>query len=343
MIGVALAEKGFIPDFLVRLGIRARLKATLKSVSDPNEELARQRKADWIQTLKESPIALVPEVANEQHYELPPPFFQHVLGERLKYSSGYWPEAGMDLNESEVAMLKLSCQRAELEDGLEVLELGCGWGSLSLWMAENYPKSKILAVSNSRDQKKFIEGQMMARGITNLTIQTADMNDFQTDRVFDRVVSIEMFEHMRNYEQLMSQVSGWLNPGGKLFIHIFTHRDIAYPYVDNGPKDWMTRFFFTGGQMPSADLLPQFAQDKLNLEDQWKVNGVHYQRTSRAWLEKMDQEIQQIKPLFEETYGAGNTTTWVNRWRLFFMACEELFGFNNGDEWFVSHYRFKKI
>lgn len=343
MIGVALAEKGLIPDFLIRIGIRARLKATLKAVSDPNEELARQRKTDWIQTLKKSPIALVPEVANEQHYELPPPFFQHVLGKRLKYSSGYWPEEGMDLNESEVAMLKLTCERAELEDGMEILELGCGWGSLSIWMAENYPKSKILAVSNSRDQREFIEDQVKAKGINNLTILTADMNDFQTDRTFNRVVSIEMFEHMRNYEQLMTQVAGWLQPDGKLFIHIFTHRDIAYPYVDNGPKDWMTRFFFTGGQMPSADLLPQFARSELNLEVQWKVNGVHYQRTSRAWLKKMDEEIRQIKPLFEETYGKGNTTTWVNRWRLFFMACEELFGFRNGDEWFVSHYLFKKI
>lgn len=343
MTGIQIAEKGIIPDFLIRWGIRKRLKSTLDQVSEPTQELAQQRKDDWIRTLKESPIALVPEKANEQHYELPPGFFELVLGKRLKYSSGYWPEESLDLDGSEIAMLKLSCQRAELVDGMDILELGCGWGSLSLWMAEQYPKSNILAVSNSRDQREFIEKQIKTRNISNLRIQTADMNDFSVDRSFDRVMSIEMFEHMRNYEALMKRVSGWLKPGGKLFVHIFTHKSIAYPYVNRGPEDWMTRYFFEGGQMPSADLLPQFAQDVLNLDEQWSVNGRHYQKTSRAWLDEMDSRKSSIMPIMEKTYGNSDSRIWFQRWRLFFMACEELFGFKNGTEWFVSHYLFKKL
>ncbi len=343
MIMVNLAEKGFLPDFLIRIGIRMRHQSTLDENSDSTAEMGRARKAEWIRTLQESPVALVPELANEQHYELPPPFFELVLGKRLKYSSGYWPEKGMSLDASEEAMLALTCQRADLADGMDILELGCGWGSLSLWMAENYPQSNILAVSNSRDQRIFIEKQIASKGLKNLQIQTADMNNFDADRTFDRVVSIEMFEHMRNYEKLMGRISAWLKPDGKLFVHIFTHKELAYPFVDNGPKDWMSKHFFSGGQMPSADLLPQFAQNLFELEEQWKVSGEHYQKTSRAWLNKMDEKQEEIQPVFEETYGKQNAKVWINRWRLFFMACETLFGTKNGTEWFVSHYLFKSI
>ncbi len=342
MIGVALAERGLVPDALIRIGIRARLKNTLAEVTEATEALDRSRKEKWIEELRRSPIALVPEKANEQHYELPPAFFELVLGKHLKYSSGYWPKAKMGLNESESSMLELTCARAELKDGQEILELGCGWGSLSLWMAEHYPKSRILAVSNSADQRKFILNRASERGLNNLAVQTADMNDFSTERRFNRVVSIEMFEHMRNYDQLMNRISAWLNPGGKLFVHIFTHDRIAYPYVDSGPKDLMTRFFFAGGQMPSHDLLPHFAQPTLKHENSWKVDGKHYGKTSRAWLNKMDASKGAIMGVFKETYGADQAALWFQRWRLFFMACEELFNFNGGKAWYVSHYRFIK-
>jgi cyclopropane-fatty-acyl-phospholipid synthase len=336
------AEKGLIPDFLIRWGIRKRLKATIQQVSDPTQDLAQQRKEDWIKTLKESPVALVPELANEQHYELPPGFFELVLGKHLKYSSGYWPTGVRDLDASEAAMLQLSCERAELSDGMDILELGCGWGSLSLWMAENYPNSRIVAVSNSGDQREFIERRIADRAIKNLQVQTKDMNTFSIQQKFDRVVSIEMFEHMRNYEELMTRISEWLKPEGKLFVHIFTHRSIAYPYLNRGPEDWMTKYFFEGGQMPSADLLPRFGGRVLELQDQWEISGKHYQKTSRAWLDQMDRLKDSVLPVLEQTYGKANSKVWYQRWRLFFMACEELFGFRNGTEWYVSHYLFKK-
>lgn len=342
MIGIELAERGLLPDALTRVGIRARLKHTLQEVSEANAHLDQVRKESWIQELRQSPIALVPEKANEQHYELPPEFFELVLGKHLKYSSAYWRKSKMGLDEAEASMLKLSCERAELKNGQHVLELGCGWGSLSLWMAEHYPESHILAVSNSKDQRKFIMSKAQSLGLTNIEVQTVDMNNFITERQFDRVVSIEMFEHMRNYELLMNHISSWLVPGGKLFVHIFTHDHIAYPYVDNGPKDWMTRFFFTGGQMPSHDLLPQFSPDDLKHERSWKVDGNHYRKTSRAWLKKMDASKPAILAIFKETYGSHQAGIWFQRWRLFFMACEELFGFQNGTEWYVSHYLFEK-
>ncbi|NQV43184.1 MAG: class I SAM-dependent methyltransferase [Candidatus Marinimicrobia bacterium] len=343
MIEVALAERGFIPDFLIRMGIRARLQNTLDEVTEPTEALAQIRKQKWIAELRQSPIALVPEKANEQHYELPPEFFKMALGGHLKYSSGYWPEKETTLDGSESEMLQLSCERAELADGQDILELGCGWGSLSLWMASHYPNSNILAVSNSNDQRKFIMGKALKLGLKNLRVETADMNDFGTEQIYDRVISIEMFEHMRNYESLMERITVWLKPGGKLFVHIFTHDQIAYPFLDRGPEDWMTRFFFTGGQMPSHDLLPQFATSHLKHSESWKVNGRNYAKTSRAWLKKTDQSRPAIINLFKLTYGADQARVWFHRWRLFFMACEELFNFKGGDEWYVSHYLFTKL
>ena len=338
---ILLAEKGLLPDAIIRLGIRRLCRQRLVDASNINETLMEQEHAAWIDVLKESPIALVPEKANEQHYEVPPRLFELVLGDRLKYSSGLWPEGVSSLDESEVAMLKLTIQRAGLVDGQDVLELGCGWGSLTLYMAECFPKSKITAVSNSNDQRQFIEARCEERNLKNVEIITADMNDFETAKLFDRVVSIEMFEHMRNYEKLLGRVNVWLKNKGKLFVHIFSHQKIAYPFEDNDDADWMAREFFSGGQMPSHRLLMSFP-GQMKIEKDWRVSGTHYEKTSLAWLQKMDKNKAEVLELFKKTYGESDANSWFQRWRIFFMSCEVLFGFNRGSEWGVSHYLFEK-
>jgi len=338
---IDLAEKGIMPDFLIRSGIRRMQKERLlweKSRSVSEVEAHHQ---NWVNEMKGSSIAYVPEKANEQHYEVPPDFFVNALGKHLKYSSGYWPEGVTTLDDSEFAMLKLSAERAEITNGDNILELGCGWGSLTLYMAENYPKSHITAVSNSRDQRLFIEKKCQERGFENVKVITADMNEFTIDEKFERIVSVEMFEHMRNYEHLLDKVSSWLRPSGKLFIHIFTHKTLVYPFTEDDEGDWMGRNFFSGGIMPSHQLLLYF-QKKLNIEMSWRFNGSHYEKTSLAWLNKMDSNKNEIMAIFSETYGTGNAPIWFQRWRIFFMACEVLFGYDNGREWGVSHYRFVK-
>jgi len=338
---ILLAEKGLLPDAIIRLGIRRLCRQRLVDASNINETLMEQEHAAWIDVLKESPIALVPEKANEQHYEVPPRLFELVLGDRLKYSSGLWPEGVSSLDESEVAMLKLTTDRAGLVDGQDVLELGCGWGSLTLYMAECFPKSKITAVSNSNDQRQFIEARCEERNLKNVEIITADMNDFETTKLFDRVISIEMFEHMRNYEKLLGRVNVWLKNKGKLFVHIFSHQKIAYPFEDNDDADWMAREFFSGGQMPSHRLLMCFP-GQMKIEKDWRVSGTHYEKTSLAWLQKMDKNKAEVLELFKKTYGESDANSWFQRWRIFFMSCEVLFGFNRGSEWGVSHYLFEK-
>ena len=338
---IDLAESGIMPDFFIRSGIRRMQKERIlwsQSRSISEVEVHHQ---DWIEKMKKSSIAYVPEKANEQHYEVPPLFFENVLGKHLKYSSGYWPAGVSTLDDSEYEMLKISSERAELVDGQSILELGCGWGSLTLFMAEKYQKSSITAVSNSRDQRKFIEQQCKDRGLENVHVITADMNDFSIDSSFDRVVSIEMFEHMRNYELLLNKISGWLKPGGKLFIHIFTHKTLVYPFTEEGEGDWMGRNFFSGGIMPSHQLLLYFQND-LKIESTWRFSGTHYERTSLAWLNKMDSQKNEITEIFYKAYGKDQTPVWFQRWRIFFMACEVLFGYDNGREWGVSHYRFVK-
>ena len=338
---ILLAEKGLLPDAIIRLGIRRLCRQRLVDASNINETLMEQDHAAWIDVLKESPIALVPEKANEQHYEVPPRLFELVLGDRLKYSSGLWPEGVSSLDESEVAMLKLTTDKAGLVDGQDVLELGCGWGSLTLYMAECFPKSKITAVSNSNDQRQFIEARCEERNLKNVEIITADMNDFETTKLFDRVISIEMFEHMRNYEKLLGRVNVWLKNKGKLFVHIFSHQKIAYPFEDNDDADWMAREFFSGGQMPSHRLLMSFP-GQMKIEKDWRVSGTHYEKTSLAWLQKMDKNKAEVLELFKKTYGESDANSWFQRWRIFFMSCEVLFGFNRGSEWGVSHYLFEK-
>ena len=337
---IELAEKGIIPDYFIRQGIVRNCENRLNNENVSNTEKVSTKKQSWIQQMKESPIALVPEKANEQHYEVPPAFFEKVLGKHLKYSSGYWPDGVNSLDESEESMLELSFERAQLADGDSILELGCGWGSLTCYMASKLPNSKITAVSNSKDQKEHILNRCKNQGLDNIEVITADMNDFGTENKYDRVVSIEMFEHMRNYKKLLSKISSWLHDDGKLFIHIFTHQSVVYPFENQGEADWMAREFFSGGMMPSHDLLLHF-QDDLIIDDVWSMSGTHYEKTSLAWVNKMDANKDSIMKIFLKTYG-DDAKLWFQRWRIFFMSCEKLFGYNNGSEWGVSHYRFSK-
>ena len=338
---ITLAEKGLIPDIFIRIGIRELCRKRLKWATQVGSEMVEDYHQKWVEELKKSPIALVPEKANEQHYEVPPEFFEYTLGKHLKYSSGYWPNGVTSLDDSESSMLELTFQRADLKDNMDILELGCGWGSLTCYMAKHLPNAKITAVSNSNDQRKYIQERCVKNGIENVTVLTTDMNDFKISETFDRVVSVEMFEHMRNYDELMNRISTYLKLDGKLFIHIFSHNSLVYPFEDQGPGDWMAREFFSGGQMPSHRLLLYF-QDKLNIEKVWRLNGSHYAKTSLAWLKNMDNNKKSILNIFSKVYGNNNAKIWWQRWRIFFMSCDELFGMDNGNEWGVSHYLFKK-
>ncbi len=339
-LGVSLMERGYLPDVLTCWGIRRLLAARLRQKDLRDVEANRTQLMAWVQTLQDSPLAINTSDANAQHYEVPAAFFLKVLGPRLKYSSCLWTQDVSTLAQAEQAMLRLTCQRARIQDGQAILDLGCGWGSLSLWLAEHYPQAQITGVSNSRTQREFIVEQAESKNLLNLTIITADINDFAPTTRFDRVVSIEMMEHVRNYQQLFSRIRQWLKPDGKLFSHIFCHKQFAYPYELHGDDqtDWMTRYFFLGGQMPSDDLFLHF-QDDLSIEEHWNVNGNHYAKTLRTWLAQMDAQQSDLMPLFRQTYG-DQAVVWWNRWRVFFLACAELFAYQGGNEWYVSHYLF---
>lgn len=343
MIGQAikLIEKGLVPDQLIRSGIKKLCRQRLQEQYTDDCEMQSELYHDFWQELKQSQIAIETDKANEQHYELPTEFFQYALGKRLKYSSAYWAQDCHDLSAAEVAMLNCYCERGQFKDGQEILELGCGWGSLTLFLAEKYPNSHITAISNSNSQREYILRQAEQKNLQNLTIITTDINDFETDKKHDRIVSIEMFEHVRNYQELFQKLSGWLKADGKLFLHIFCHRYLMYPYQEEGEDNWMGRYFFSGGQMPAADTFLLF-QNKLQIEQRWLVGGQHYEKTANAWLRNMDKHKPSIIPIFEKTYGQDFANIWFQRWRIFFMACAELFGYAKGNEWMVAHYRFSK-
>lgn len=338
---VSWTESGLVPDAVIRAGIRRLLESKRREIHSGDVEHAATVENRFVDAMNASPIALVPELANEQHYEVPAEFFTQVMGEHRKYSCCYWPNDVRNLSEAETAALEITVRRAGITDGMHVLDLGCGWGSLSLWIAEHFPGASLTAVSNSRSQREFILQQARDRQITNIDVIVCDMNEFGTSSRFDRVVSIEMFEHMRNYRELFRRIDGWLRPGGRFFMHIFCHRTTPYEYIDKGPSDWMSRYFFSGGIMPSANLPLRFAEH-LTIEKRWHWNGQHYAQTCNAWLDRMDGNRQAIMPVLEKCYGKANAELWWQRWRIFFMACAELFDYDEGHEWFVGHYLFRK-
>jgi len=346
-LSLRLLERDLLPDAVIRFGIRRLLAERLRDERRGDVEAQQASLMRLVERLRESPVAIATREANEQHYEVPTAFFEQVLGPHLKYSSCYYRAGATSLGEAEAAMLGLTCERARLRDGEDILELGCGWGSLTLWMAAHYPGARITAVSNSRTQKDFIDARAAERGLRNVEVITCDANvlDFPAGRRFDRVVSVEMFEHMRNYETLLRRIAGWMRPEATLFVHIFTHKELAYPFEvtgsGDGPGDWMSKYFFTGGIMPSDDLLLYFQSD-LQVREHWHVPGRHYQQTAEAWLTNMDRARASILPLFESTYGGADARKWWVYWRVFFMSCAELWGYRGGEEWIVSHYLFQR-
>lgn len=340
-LGIDAVERGWVPDPLTRAAIRRLCRQRLSRTEAEIRQAGAARLA-FVESLRSGPVAPVPEKANQQHYELPPEFFGEVLGPRRKYSCCYYETERSTLAEAEEAALARTCETAELADGQDILELGCGWGSLTLWMAEKYQASRITAVSNSAPQRKYIESQAAAKGLSNVRVITADMNDFEIQAAaFDRVVSVEMFEHMRNYEELTRRIARWLRPGGKLFVHIFCHKAFAYPFETEGSADWMGRHFFTGGIMPATKSLHEFERH-LRVVRQVDWNGRHYKRTAEDWLVNLDRRRDVVRPILAGVYGPREADRALNRWRIFFLAVAELFGFEGGDEWFVSHYLFEQ-
>ncbi|PIM54891.1 SAM-dependent methyltransferase [Roseateles chitinivorans] len=342
-IAVRLAERGLLPEAAVRLGIRRLLRLRLDEAHHQDPEAAAALTQEFLAGLRAAPLAVLPEQANAQHYELPPALFEAMLGPRRKYSCCWWPEGVDNLAAAEEAALAETAARAGLADGQTILELGCGWGSLSLWMAEHLPASEILAVSNSASQRAFIEAQALRLGLRNLQVRTADFSswgdDGQLDRRFDRIVSVEMFEHLRNWPRAFRKVSNWLRDDGRFFLHVFAHREAPYAFEVRDATDWMSRHFFSGGMMPSDDLA-LLCQDDLALLQRWRWDGRHYARTAAAWLERLDAHRAELMPVFDRVYGPDDAPMWWQRWRLFLLSVEELFAYDHGQQWWVSHYLF---
>ena len=332
---------GLLPDRLLRRVILSRVKGLEMSFDGLTGQEQAEREAALMAGFESGPITINADDANRQHYELPPEFFQLVLGSRCKYSCCYWPQGVTRLAEAEEDMLELTAERAGLGDGQHILDLGCGWGSLALWAAERYPRSKVLAMSNSQAQGRFIERLREERGLGNLEVVTAEVGAFAPRERFDRVVSVEMFEHVRNHRALMERVAGWLRPEGRLFVHVFCHRRYLYAFEPDEGGGWMTQHFFSGGIMPSWDYLARY-QANLILLDRWQVDGRHYSLTLRAWLENLDRRREQVMPLLQSIYGHDRARLWFSYWRIFFMACEQTFALDSGRAYFVGHYLFSK-
>jgi cyclopropane-fatty-acyl-phospholipid synthase len=330
-----LAERTPLPDFLIEAGIRGLCTSTDRALS----EVSLGRDARFAAEMAQFPVALHPDAANAQHYELPPEFFSLVLGPRRKYSSCLYPHGDELLAEAEDVALGETVRHAGLADGQSILELGCGWGSLSLWMAEQYPLAHITAVSNSAAQRTYIEAVVRQEHFSNLRVITADMNDFETRHRFDRIVSVEMFEHMANWRMLLGRARHWLKEDGRLFLHVFTHRHSPYRFDHGDTEDWIAQHFFTGGIMPSHGLIRQF-DDLFQVEEEWRWSGLHYEKTARQWLANFDHNVERIGAIFRDVYRA-DAPLWRRRWRMFFLATAGLFGHEDGSVWGVSHYRLK--
>lgn len=333
---IGQAERGRIPDGAIRAGVRAVVASRVRHERNASSE---ERDRFWAEAW-DGPIALVPDLANQQHYEIPAGFFDIVLGPHLKYSCSLWAEHVSGLPEAEQRMLELYAERAELDDGQSILDLGCGWGSFSLWAADEFPNGHVTAVSNSKVQRLHIEEQAYNRGIENLEVITADINEFDPYRVFDRVVSIEMMEHVRNHRALFKRISRWIAPEGAMFVHVFAHREYAYPYEIGGAADWMARTFFSGGVMPTQTLLSEAADPFFSVESGWWLDGTHYEMTCNAWLQRLDAHADHIRAILEPVYG-DDVDIWIRRWRIFFMSCAELFGYHDGQEWGIVHNLFR--
>jgi cyclopropane-fatty-acyl-phospholipid synthase len=339
-LAIRLSEQGRLPDEAVRAGIRALLRRRLAEIDEGDVEAQAQRIERFVAAMNVAEIAPLPALANEQHYEVPPEFFTTVLGPRRKYSCCLWMPACRSLAEAEDAALSTTCERADLRDGQHILELGCGWGSLTLWMAERLPNARITAVSNSAPQRRYIEAQAKERGLRNVEVVTCDMNTFEASGRYDRIVSVEMFEHMRNWNALFARVACWLAPDGRFFMHVFCHRHVPYAFEAAGDDDWMSRHFFSGGMMPSDELALCF-QSHLRVAARWRWDGRHYEKTANAWLTNQDHAAEKLRPILEATYGRDAAKLWHSRWRIFFMSCAELFGYDEGRQWWVSHYLFE--
>jgi cyclopropane-fatty-acyl-phospholipid synthase len=333
-------ERGQLPDWMVRRGIRRLLRKRLVQECADDPAASAERLQQWLAECDASPIAVATQAANEQHYEVPAAFYQHVLGRYRKYSSGLWPDGVQTLDDAEAAMLELTCQRAGIEDGMRVLDMGCGWGALSLWIAKHFPSCQVVGVSNSSSQRANILARAAEAGLRNVEIVTADINAFVAPGSFDRIVSVEMMEHTRNWRLLLQRAASWLLPTGKMFVHVFTHRSVGYAFAQDGKDDWMAREFFTGGQMPADQQMLHF-QDDLLIENHWRVSGTHYARTAEAWLANFDRNQAQLEPVLREAYG-DRAVPMGNLWRVFFMACAELWGYRHGNEWLVSHYLMRR-
>jgi len=334
---IGTAERVPLPDLIVRAAIHrlCSRSATRLAAGDVESD------AWFADEMAARAIAEYTDEANTQHYEVPAAFFSRVLGPNRKYSSCFYKEPASTLEEAELEALRQTVEHADLADGQSILELGCGWGSLSLWMARQFPHAQVSAVSNSTSQREYIESEARARGLTNLRVITSDMNVFTPDAQYDRIVSVEMFEHMMNWRELMSRVRTWLKPDGRFFLHIFTHRAGSYLFDRADREDWIAQHFFTGGVMPSHHLIRQYA-DLFEVEKEWRWSGTHYQRTAEDWLANFDAHRDEIENVLRPVYG-GDTALWMRRWRWFFLATSGLFGYADGSEWGVSHYRMKAV
>lgn len=334
-----------VSDAVTREGICNALGLWLAKLDcDGDVEKKMFYKQKFVNKLNEMPIAIQTREANEQHYEVPTAFFLTVLGARRKYSSCYYPTGEESLEQAEDEMLKLVCQRSGLRNGDVVMDLGCGWGATGLWILEHYPQCIVTCVSNSRTQGAHIRKVASERGFSSrLTVITADANVFDTNNRFDLIISVEMFEHMKNYEQLFKKVSSWLKPEGKLFTHILCHREYTYHFKseEGSDTDWMAQHFFSGGTMPSSDLFLYFQKD-VSIEGHWNINGEHYSRTLEAWLERLDANEGTVREIFAREYGHGEVDQQIENWRKFFIYCSEVFACNHGNEWIVAHHLFRK-